>query len=388
MKANERQPARAGAPSAQPGDARNAGPVTGRRQAVAALVPSLRQANQPNAGLWFQTALANQESGGEHAAREQLFADLLQLPVPPIYQDALSRRRSSLAEQPHTAIWEAALVDRLILGLGDETVLETGLRFEHTFGMPVIPGSSLKGACRAYVHDCVTKRLSVTEPAWHPETGEAFRAVFGDTEESGLVRFHDAWWVPAEPGLAAVAASGAEKPWVRDVMTVHHPDYYQKESPALPSDADLPTPIPFLAVRGIFLFAVTTPSPEWTETVRQLLTDMLATHGVGGKKTSGYGRFSRPAQANVSSKSEAPRADARQSLGKIHCINSGAFEIILDSGERFPAPSGGAWMGAKKKKLQKMKPGQEKQYLLTLAPEANGWTVLKVDTNPGEDDGE
>ena len=34
---------------------------------------------------------------------------------------------------------------RLIVGLGSENILETGIRLHHTYGLPVIPGSALKG---------------------------------------------------------------------------------------------------------------------------------------------------------------------------------------------------------------------------------------------------
>jgi CRISPR-associated protein Cmr6 len=39
---------------------------------------------------------------------------------------------------------------RPILGLGIESVLETGLRLHATYGTPLIPGSSLKGLSSHY----------------------------------------------------------------------------------------------------------------------------------------------------------------------------------------------------------------------------------------------
>ena len=39
---------------------------------------------------------------------------------------------------------------RLIIGLGGESPLETGLTLHHTFGVPIIPGSAIKGLAAHY----------------------------------------------------------------------------------------------------------------------------------------------------------------------------------------------------------------------------------------------
>src|SRR5207302_10163433 len=40
---------------------------------------------------------------------------------------------------------------RMIIGLGDESVLETAITLHRTYGVPYIPGSALKGLAAAYV---------------------------------------------------------------------------------------------------------------------------------------------------------------------------------------------------------------------------------------------
>ena len=42
---------------------------------------------------------------------------------------------------------------RLIVGLGSENVLETGIRLHHTYGLPIIPGSAFKGLAAHYCHE-------------------------------------------------------------------------------------------------------------------------------------------------------------------------------------------------------------------------------------------
>src|SRR5260370_38167739 len=47
--------------------------------------------------------------------------------------------------------FELTLDWRMIVGLGGETVLETDITLHHLYGIPIIPGSALKGLTRAYV---------------------------------------------------------------------------------------------------------------------------------------------------------------------------------------------------------------------------------------------
>src|ERR1017187_4825201 len=42
---------------------------------------------------------------------------------------------------------------RLAMGLGNESVLEVGIRLSHSYGTPVIPGSAVKGVLRSRMAD-------------------------------------------------------------------------------------------------------------------------------------------------------------------------------------------------------------------------------------------
>lgn len=172
---------------------------------------------------------------------------------------------------------------RLIVGLGAENVLDTGIRLHHTYGLPVLPGSALKGLAAHYCNQ-----------VWG-ETNDSFKyggdyhhLLFGTTDESGCIIFHDALFIP----------ESEKEPLKLDVMTPHHPKWLDGGIP--PTDFDSPTPVPFLSVVGQFYVAVSWCGPDheeamkWTELTLSLLKKALEEWGIGGKTTSGYGRLIDP----------------------------------------------------------------------------------------------
>lgn len=168
---------------------------------------------------------------------------------------------------------------RLAVNLGAESVLETSIALHHTYGTPFIPGSALKGLAAHYVAE-----YFMDDPAWDADTK---RILFGDTTSAGYVTFYDALYMP-----------GTGKGLVPDVITVHHPEYYQGTEPAYsqklklapPADWDSPTPIPFITVNGTFLLALSGPK-DWAQAAFDVLTLALKQEGVGAKTSSGYGRM-------------------------------------------------------------------------------------------------
>lgn len=191
---------------------------------------------------------------------------------------------------------------RLIVGLGSENVLETGIRLHHTYGMPIIPGSALKGLAAHYCDQAwaltdkrFKKPTKLEDEAYRkflagkgPKPEDNFhRLLFGSTDDSGCITFHDSWLTPDSP-----------RPLVLDVMTPHHPKWLDGSVP--PTDFDSPTPVPFLSVTGTFRVVVSwhgltsDKAKNWTELARSLLCDALKDWGIGGKTTSGYGRLVVP----------------------------------------------------------------------------------------------
>lgn len=184
------------------------------------------------------------------------------------YQTCFDAWRRLLEQRGIVRQWRA--VYRVAFGAGDESVLEVGLRFHHTYGVPLIAGSALKGLV-----------LRLARKANLGASTEALLGVGGDGGHAAAVTFHDALWVPQpEKG-----------PFVIDTVTVHHPDYYRHLGP--PTDWESPNPVASLSARGSFLFAI-----EGTTTTAALALRLLGAglreEGIGAKTLKGYGRFDVP----------------------------------------------------------------------------------------------
>jgi len=249
--------------------------MNGRREILESLTP----APGTHAGLWLDQGLADLIEGGP--AKQRLYDDLLgAATVPEDYRRFYQRWLQSIqALEPCTRLAEATTLGRMVVGLGAESILEISITLHRTYGVPIIPGSALKGLAAAAAH----KHLE--HPDWlkireDGTMGPSHRILFGDTESSGYVTFHDALWIPEGERLFLDL----------DVMTVHHPGYYQQEG-LPPADWDNPTPVAFLSARGRFLLAVTGPE-EWAKAAMDILTEALDQDGIGAKTAAGYGRMS------------------------------------------------------------------------------------------------
>ncbi|MFN3690782.1 MAG: type III-B CRISPR module RAMP protein Cmr6, partial [Fimbriimonadales bacterium] len=167
----------------------------------------------------------------------------------------------------------------LAIGLGNASPLEVGLTLHHTYGMPVIPGSALKGLCRRGA------RLLMHEKKINPAAIDYMFGTGGEkSAAAGAVVFYDAWYDPR-------SVDGA--PFHRDVITVHHPQYYSSGGANFPTDFDDPNPVPFLVIKPgtQFLFVLDAPTVEWAHFAEKLLRWCLCNLGVGAKTNAGYGYF-------------------------------------------------------------------------------------------------
>ncbi|BCX17669.1 MAG: hypothetical protein KatS3mg117_1351 [Geminicoccaceae bacterium] len=259
----------------------------------------------------------------------------------PDYPKAFERWKQSF-ERPGdvTVVVEAA--SRLLVGHGLGSATDVGLTLHRTWGVPLIPGSALKGLLAHWVEatfgpapgDVDEKRLPFAGVVWDGRRiaegpGEVYRALFGAPEAdeavlgrpnlaaAGLVTFHDALWVPDTPG--------AGSPLAVDVLTVHQKRYYDSTGGAPPVDWDDPNPVSFLSVRpgARFLLALSGPR-DWAALAKDLLLEALADWGVGGKTSAGYGRFRRWEGSNAASTgsasgtAEAPQLPAEGST--VECV--------------------------------------------------------------------
>ncbi len=261
--------------------------------------PNLAPGATTHAGLWLDRFLLDPEAKGAGAGH---LASLSPIRVPPRYRAFCERRREGLKSlRPKTLFARATVAGRLVVGLGQESVLETSVTLHRVWGVPYLPGSALKGlAGRA-----ARERL---DPPWNPgEEGGPYSVVFGRLEDAGFVTFHDALWIPV----------GDAPPLDADVLTVHHPDYYGGKD-ALPVEWDEPNPVAFATCRGTYEIALTGPA-GWVEKAMEILLLALEQDGLGAKTGQGYGRFAteRPAP---------PIRDAWEpQVGRIQIHNGGSI---------------------------------------------------------------
>ncbi len=209
---------------------------------------------------------------------------------------------------------------RLVIGAGYPSFIENGFLFHHVYGIPYIPGETLKGLARTVfilsVAEAVkeeTKFSKIEEELSEEVEGisyqipkkvniilddytienpvETFRKIFGSKERRGQVIFFDAYPVDFNPSEHFEA----------DIMNSHYGDYYQ--SGKAPADWLNPNPIHFLALKEGIVFefslglAPLEPMEDSEEklllaTTRRLLEVGLKNFGVGNKKRKGYGWFS------------------------------------------------------------------------------------------------
>jgi CRISPR-associated protein Cmr6 len=253
-----------------------------------------------HAGLLLQRYLTIPVKDKRHPDERKAFLDAARNAASralELYSLAFARWKDSFDGDDRNVSADLRTRGRLIVGLGSQNVLETGLRLHHTYGVPIIAGSALKGLAAHYC-DQVWGRYDLGDSA--SEESKRFRKrhaepcheyhklLFGTTDDGGVITFHDAWITPE-------SLNGALK---RDVMTPHHPKW--QDGSLAPSDFDSPVPVPYLSVAGTFRIVVSWNGPEsdqrekWTNLTMSLLKEALEEWGIGGKTSSGYGRLVDP----------------------------------------------------------------------------------------------
>jgi CRISPR-associated protein Cmr6 len=278
--------------------------------------------------------------------RPACLSKLAGLAISPDYARAFERWKMSLGA-PGDRAFEPVLAGRLLVGHGNASAAGVGMTVHHTWGVPVIPGSAVKGLLAHFV-DAVYGPDAPDVPPWEqPESerdraryqgvtwhgrriergpGEVYRALFGapDAEKdaamrehgleagasAGLVAFHDALYVPR--------SAPDDKPFAADVLTVHQKEYYNSVGQSWPNDYDSPNPVAFLTVRpGTGMLVALSGPPDWTELAERLLRDALEKWGIGGKTSAGYGRLVSPERSagSVGGKG-SPRVASAQATPK------------------------------------------------------------------------
>lgn len=242
------------------------------------------QPNSCHAGLLMQRGLSVWEQS-EKPNKKRLIDSLSELNPPPVYQSAFKRWVGITQSNPQFAAHIGQIEGRLYIGLNSAGALETGLSTHHSYGMPMLPGSSVKGAVRHYAE-------SVGLDA------DICQVLFGSDAENGEVSgalvWHDAWWIPAD-----------NTPFVGEIITTHHQDYYNRKKDQA-DGMESPIPNQQIATRGGFYFCVQAAEggEAWAQFAVNLLGQMLEQQGMGAKTASGYGYFTKSHKDNDKSRKD------------------------------------------------------------------------------------
>jgi CRISPR type III-B/RAMP module RAMP protein Cmr6 len=207
-----------------------------------------------------------------------------------------------VAPAPLTNKW------RLTIGLGIESVYETGMCFHPVYGVPYLPASSIKGVVRSYL---IQKEWGDIPPDPESKVSKGELAALGDIGFCRIFGSGDEGVLPnGEKGpqqgdvifFDALPAAGFNI--TPDVMNPHYGEYYTNDN-VPPADWLSPVPIFFLTAENAsfqFHWAIRQKDNQqirggkWNgQTPAQVIDnhfgEALQLHGMGAKTAVGYGRM-------------------------------------------------------------------------------------------------
>ena len=217
------------------------------------------------------------EINSEHSAEH--FSDVCNTPLSDksLYRNAYARWQTLWKEAESCgqgANRELRLNHRALINLAQSSLWESHTSFNPTYGTPMIPGSACKGLA---IHFAQTL----------PDVNAYINGIFDSTDASKKIQFMDAWWKPASaPG------PHTNRPWVREIVTPHHPEFMNTKGKVPATPFDSPKPSPQIAMHGTFLFAVQGPK-LWADYALNILQVALENEGIGAR-TPEYGCIAAP----------------------------------------------------------------------------------------------
>jgi len=252
--------------------------------------------DQANAGLvfdryldlWDDTDIS--EIPGRKMLREPLdrFAkEFNGLAKDPVRNESLDmvRKRPKMAMTEGSRSERYQTTWRLATGLGTDHPSENGFVFDPLIGIPMLPGSGIKGLCRQAAL-ILGKKEEVITKLFGPEAESST-----DEAAQGALIFYNAYPIH----------------WPRlcvDVINCHHPSYYRElessqSKEVVPNETESPVPVFFLAVdSGVtFEFCIGlrgNQKDSILDIAFELLDFGLTTLGFGAKTAVGYGVMKRP----------------------------------------------------------------------------------------------
>ncbi|MEI6890580.1 MAG: type III-B CRISPR module RAMP protein Cmr6 [Pontiella sp.] len=224
---------------------------------------------------------------------------------------------------PRASAVAMKLMGRLIVDQSGG-VQESNLCLHPHFGVPMIPGSAVKGAARHWLWE----QWNEAEGAEKENLENELLNIFGGAENAGKVSF-----LPALPYGCA--------PLEIDVLTCHHMDYYSPTQPKeRATDDENPNPqfFPVVKAGAIFEFVVM-PTVRGTEVLAEkalgYLKIALEINGIGAKTSAGYGWFEEDRAATKSLKTEQKRAAEKIQQASMSPLELTKIELVETEGTGF-----------------------------------------------------
>lgn len=283
-------------------------------------------ADQCHFALHYERFAPNVGSGKNPSDKDEWLQAVTKTEISPDYAVAFERWQTALAAT-NARVQPCRAVSRVFIGHGNPSGSDVGLTVHHTWGVPVIPGSALKGILAHHIAACYgaaqrdedQERQRWRGITWNQSRivrgpGEWYRELFGAPDadddsqaQKGEVIFHDALYVPG--------SCEHDRPFARDVLTVHQKLYYDRCGRMLPNDYDDPNPVGFINVKpGTRFLLALGGSADWTAVAMHLLLEALQERGVGAKTSLGYGRLEVCEEQTVTRQDSAPQRPAASAL--------------------------------------------------------------------------
>lgn len=247
--------------------------------------PLFDKSRSAHAGLLMQKGLKEWDINSEKPTKKALIKKIGGVKADELYKLAFERWLNYTFDKDEFGHLSATVNGRLFTGLALGGALETGAMVHHTYGMPMIAGSSIKGAVRSYAENALadnSDKQAILNVLFGTESDD-------DNADAGYLIWHDAWWIPNVDSKFQLRQDESNKPFVGEIVTVHHQQYYQGNlSEAL--DIENPVPNQQIAMRGSFYFTIQGVS-AWVKYALDLLKGALQYQGLGAKGSNGYGYF-------------------------------------------------------------------------------------------------
>ena len=210
---------------------------------------------------------------------------------------------------------------RLLVNMSGGVMENAGCSLDRLAGLPLIPGSAIKGVARHTALDILKTEIQESRSDYLAKIALAFGWISADWSQDS--RKSDFAWAACDAlpeakvriervlgtfpkDFAGAVAFFAAKPCRSlrhdlelDIVTSHHMDYYG-ERIAVALDNEQPNPVVFPAIAAGHIFGFAIAPSRRVLAVGELMTDLLScarqwlmrgieTYGLGAKTAAGYG---------------------------------------------------------------------------------------------------